>query len=305
MNKKQYNNVIEHTLKYEFSGQAEDSLEVARAVFNNMGISLPQGDIKHVYEVIKTDDYMGWRSCTMKEAQEAANNGTAAIGISENRIVVLAANDEEEPVEETTSLMTLSENTSAYAMEGLSYYIYDFGNAPRTNAEASASVRSNSIYCSNSYLTLAQMTCNAQYILDYLRERGWTKNAICGMLGNLQQESTINPGIWQSLDEYNYKRGFGLVQWTPATKYIDWANKRGLNYLDIDSQLQRILYEVEHPDLQWNPSSGYPLSFERFTQSKQSPSVLAGAFFYNYEQVFDSTLPQRREYAIYWYANLV
>lgn len=94
MNKKQYNNVIEHTLKYERSGQTEDSLEVARAVFNNMGVALPQGDIKHVYEVIKTDDYMGWKSCTMQEAQEAANDGIAAIGISEDRIVVLAAVDE-------------------------------------------------------------------------------------------------------------------------------------------------------------------------------------------------------------------
>ena len=124
MNKKQYNNVIEHTLKHEVSAQTEDSLEVARAIFNNMGVALPQGDMKHVYEVIQSDDYMGWKSCTMQEAQEAANNGTAAIGISEDRIVVLAANDEEEPVAETTAVMSLSENTSAYAVDGLSYATY-------------------------------------------------------------------------------------------------------------------------------------------------------------------------------------
>ena len=127
MNKKQYNNIIEHTLKYELSGQTEDFLEVARAVFNNMGIALPQGDIKHVYEVIKTDDYMGWKTCTMQEAQQAADNGTAAIGISEDRIVVLAANDEEEPVVETTEVMTLSEKTSAYAVVGMSYATYSNG----------------------------------------------------------------------------------------------------------------------------------------------------------------------------------
>ena len=124
MNKKQYNNVIENTLKHE---QTEDSLSTARAVFDNMGIALPQGDIKAVYETIKTDNYMGWKSCTMQEAQEAANNGKAAIGISEDRIVILSANDEEQPVAQTASVMTLDENTSAFAVDGMRYYSYSCG----------------------------------------------------------------------------------------------------------------------------------------------------------------------------------
>ena len=121
MNKKQYNNVIEHTLKLE---QAEDSLGTARAIFDNMGVALPQGDMKSVYETIKTDNYMGWKSCTMQEAQAAADKGVAAIGISEDRIVVLSANDEEQPVTQTASVMTLDENTSAFAVDGLEYYVY-------------------------------------------------------------------------------------------------------------------------------------------------------------------------------------
>ena len=104
MNKKQYNNVIEHTLKCEQSAQTDDCLATARAIFDNMGVALPQGDIKTVYETISTDNYMGWKLCTMKEAQEAANNGTAAIGISEDKIVVLSANDEEQPVAQTASV---------------------------------------------------------------------------------------------------------------------------------------------------------------------------------------------------------
>ncbi len=124
MNKKQYNNVIENTLKHE---QSEDSLGTARAIFNNMGVALPQGDIKTVYETISTDNYMGWKSCSIQEAQTAADNGTAAIGISEDKIVVLAANDEEQPVAQTASVMTLDENTSAYAVAGLEYYSYSYG----------------------------------------------------------------------------------------------------------------------------------------------------------------------------------
>ena len=81
MSKKQYNNIIDHTLKHE---NTEDSLSTARAIFNNMGVALPNGDMKTVYETIKTDNYMGWKACSMQEAQEAANNGTAAIGIGED-----------------------------------------------------------------------------------------------------------------------------------------------------------------------------------------------------------------------------
>jgi len=121
MNKKQYNNVIEHTLKHE---QTEETLSTARAIFNNMGVALPSGSMQEVYDTIKTNRYMNWRVCTMEEAQEAANNGTAAIGISKDRVVVLSANDEEQPVTQTASVMTLSENTSAYSVAGLEYYTY-------------------------------------------------------------------------------------------------------------------------------------------------------------------------------------
>ncbi len=146
MNKKQYNNVIENTLKYEQSAQTEDSLLTARAIFNNMGVALPQGDIKTVYETIKTDDYMGWKSCTMQEAQAAADDGTAAIGISEDRIVVLSANDEEQPVAQTASVMKLDENTSAFAVDGLRYYSYSYGT---TSGSTTSSGGSTTIYPPN------------------------------------------------------------------------------------------------------------------------------------------------------------
>ncbi len=133
MNKKQYNNVIDWTIKHEPAAQTEDSLATARAVFNNMGVALPNGTMEEVYETIKTDKYMGWKSCTMQEAQAAADKGTAAIGISKDRIVVLSATDEEQPVAQTASVMTLSETTSAYAVDGLQYYSYSDGPTAHHN----------------------------------------------------------------------------------------------------------------------------------------------------------------------------
>ena len=71
----------------------------------------------------------------------------------------------------------------------------------------------------NKYLSQGEMESNAKEIYTYLSDKGWTLNAISGLLGNMQRESTINPGLWQSLKEGNYSGGYGLVQWTPASKY--------------------------------------------------------------------------------------
>ena len=53
MNKKQYNNVINWTLKQEQSTQANNSLELAKAIFNNMGVALPNGTLPEVCEVLE------------------------------------------------------------------------------------------------------------------------------------------------------------------------------------------------------------------------------------------------------------
>lgn len=53
-------------------------------------------------------------------------------------------------------------------------------------------------YDSSNALTMEQMKINANYIYSYLSNKGWTKNAIAGILGNMQSESSINPGRWQS-----------------------------------------------------------------------------------------------------------
>lgn len=159
-------------------------------------------------------------------------------------------------------------------------------------------------YCSNSYLNTKQMTVNAQYILNYLRNKGWTKNAVCGMLGNMQTESTINPGIWQSLKENNTSGGFGLVQWTPATKYIDWAKSNGLTVANMDSELKRILYEVSNKE-QFHATTKYNMTFSQFTRSTESAYYLACAFLHNYEQPKNASQDKTRgNQATYWFNTL-
>ena len=98
---------------------------------------------------------------------------------------------------------------------------------------------------SNQYLTRSQMRDNAAYVHSFFTKLGWTSNAICGMLGNMERESTINPGLWESLDYENYSVGFGLVQWTPATNLTDWASKKGLARGSIETQCKKIQDEYE------------------------------------------------------------
>lgn len=159
------------------------------------------------------------------------------------------------------------------------------------------------IVSKNAFLTESEMQQNASYIWQYLSARGWTKNAVAGMLGNMETESTINPAIWQNLDAGNTSLGFGLVQWTPATKLINWASAHDRDYTSMDTQLERILWELENGE-QYYPTDSYPLSFAAFSTSNQTPEYLAQAFLLNYERPADQTQPARSTQARKWYTYL-
>lgn len=155
----------------------------------------------------------------------------------------------------------------------------------------------------NFYLTKEQMTDNAWYIWLYLQPLGWTVNSVSAMLGNMQTESTINPGIWQNLDEGNLNLGFGIVQWTKASKYLDWCLAEELIPEEMDSNLLRILFEVEN-SLQWIKTSAYPLSFKEFRSSTLDPYTLGMMFLNNYERPSNRNQPSRGKQSQEWYTVL-
>lgn len=156
----------------------------------------------------------------------------------------------------------------------------------------------------NRYLSMEEMQNNALCVLSYLYPKGWTLNAIAGMLGNMQTESNINPGIWQSLDEGNTSLGYGLVQWTPATNYLNWADAQGYERDDGDMQLYWI-HNLTTSEGQWIPTAAYDLSFESFRTSTQSPEYLASAFLKNFERAGTEVEEERQTQARYWYDYLI
>ena len=55
-------------------------------------------------------------------------------------------------------------------------------------------------------LNMTEMKINAKIIREILMVNGgWTINAVCGVLGNLEAESTINPGRWENDIVNNYQ----------------------------------------------------------------------------------------------------
>ena len=157
---------------------------------------------------------------------------------------------------------------------------------------------------SNAYLGLADMQNNAKIIWANFKSKGYTLNATAAMLGNMQTESTINPTIWENLT-VDYTKGYGLTQWTPATKYINWA---GDNWENPDRELDRITWEINNNELWFrNPNAPIvdpPITFMAFAHSTETPEILANYFLWYYEHPTNINQPARATQARYWYDYL-
>ena len=92
-------------------------------------------------------------------------------------------------------------------------------------------------------LTQAQMENNADIIYQYFSSYGVTLECICGMLGNWQKESTLNPGCKQGLAENDRNIGWGLIQWSPASVLTNWCRQYNYNWYDGYAQCYRVWCE--------------------------------------------------------------
>lgn len=160
---------------------------------------------------------------------------------------------------------------------------------------------------------------NASLIYDILSGYGWTVNAVAGLLGNVCIESGLNPWRWQndsvgaSTGTPWRSRGYGLVQFTPASKYIDdsraksfdgygpnFSDKQG-NANDGDAQLEFVDRYADYAK-----TDAYPLTYSQYKASEESADYLAEAWLYNYERPKDpsASIAERKRNALYWYEVL-
>ena len=165
------------------------------------------------------------------------------------------------------------------------------GEEPQTSPSGTTSPpwdRSNADWVSkNAYLGNADMRNNALLTYSYLIPRGWSHNAVCALLGNMQKESTINPGVWEGLKK-NVRGGYGLVQWTPSTKYTNWAAQHGYDIKDGDPQLEWI-DTMTVPAGQWVQRDGFNISFNDWkTDTTHDIEYMTRAFERDFENSNDN-----------------
>jgi hypothetical protein len=89
--------------------------------------------------------------------------------------------------------------------------------------------------------------------LEFLQKKGITdKNALATIMGNIRQESTFIPNICEGGARTSYhgctSGGYGLIQWTNASRYHGLGNfsaKIGANPSSLDAQLNYMLHESD------------------------------------------------------------
>ena len=154
---------------------------------------------------------------------------------------------------------------------------------------------SNWIIYDDRGLTEEEMQHNAAIILQLGRAKGWSDNAIAALCANLEAESTINPALWEFGHIGDLDYGYGLAQWTPATKIRDWilSYYGSTDYSNGDYQVERFQYEADN-GLQYYqnelyPNYNTPALFDDWLHSSDSPARLAKVFLHNYERPLDQS----------------
>lgn len=130
---------------------------------------------------------------------------------------------------------------------------------------------------------------NATKVYNYFNNLGWSLSAICGMIGNMMHESTINPAFIEATHRSSLPNaaanlsdvpnsvmlsfygssgyGIGMVQWdgytstTPAgQKLVSFAQRYSMVWYDGDTQTFRIRREQE-TDIQWTTRTYYGITW--------------------------------------------
>ena len=134
--------------------------------------------------------------------------------------------------------------------------------------------------------TLAGNT-NAEKIWNFFAEKGLSSSAIAGILGNLQQESGLNPN----------SPGGGLAQWIGGRKSnLDaFARQRGLDPNSLEAQLQFMWHEMNGGDSTFSNKLKSIGGLSAF--NSMSPSQAAEFFSKYYERPGKPMLEKRKQYA--------
>lgn len=204
--------------------------------------------------------------------------------------------------------VTAALNGTSYVWVKVHYYTKD---RPSKEGEGWVTVNNTAIVSttvpikqqvnsSNTVLKQSDRLTNARYIYKFLKDNGWSSNAIFAILGNMEAESYMSPGSWQ--EENNENLGYGLPHWSPVKdKYFKWLPSGAIRS-DIDNQLKYILYEAKN-NMQWDSRLHSPaMTYSEFTVSKKAVATLSEYFTRCYENCsnIDLEVSVRQKNAAKW-----
>lgn len=153
------------------------------------------------------------------------------------------------------------------------------------------------------YLTYEQALNNANIVFNFFKDKGYTKEAICGLLGNMWRESHVNP----NMVEMGGGGGYGIVQWTPHAKL---NQKLAVLGLPDNGDNQLIVLQRELTDGANNSSSPfsdwYDVGKYNINEFKTTTDITYATecFMYCYERPGILHLEERIEYANKFYQDL-
>lgn len=143
---------------------------------------------------------------------------------------------------------------------------------------------------------------NARVIFDQLYGYGWDRDSICAVIGNMARECRLNPA--QTQDGYEIggtSGGYGLVMWTPQTKYTNWC--RSANH-SVESAYWQLWFIENKPtpeeQRQFNEHDGhYNITWDDFIHNNRGYTVeeLTAVWLKCYERAGVAALSQRIYYA--------
>jgi len=119
-------------------------------------------------------------------------------------------------------------------------------------------------------------------IYTFFKGKGWSKNAICGLIGNMDVESSLDPKYYRSdieKKDVNFGR-YGLIQYKPFAELKEWAGYNGLDYKTVNAQCLRI--EYDYLANMYYRVKNCKLTFGQYIKSNKSPEELAECLMYNY-----------------------
>lgn len=146
---------------------------------------------------------------------------------------------------------------------------------------------------------------NATKVYNYFHDLNWSLSAICGMIGNIMHESTINPAFIQATHRGDLPNsasdlsdvpnsvmlsfygsganGIGLVQWDGSTstppagqKLVSFAERYDYIWYDGDCQVFRIRREKE-TNIQWTSHTYYGITWtwDNYITNSRTPEESA------------------------------